>query len=158
MISRKRRRARRQAEIAREIDHRETRRMTDEDMRKAREIIAAAGLGSADTVAPASIPALLAYAERELEKRLADEAEAFTAEIDNMFHVERGIDDIEVYLGGRPMRYQPVFRYWTICYTYDAGTDDAYQVRAGAYADEALCDINVALNASLLAEKQEVWF
>jgi hypothetical protein len=54
--------------------------------------------------------------------------------------------------------HQPIFRYWTICYTYNAGTEDAYQTWQGAYANETLCDINVTLNASLLAEKQEVWF
>jgi hypothetical protein len=54
--------------------------------------------------------------------------------------------------------YQPKFRYWTIVYTYYAGTDDAYEVRQGAYADETLCDTNVALNASLHARKEAVWF
>lgn len=52
------------------------------------------------------------------------------------------------------MTYQPTFRYWTISYTYPDGSE----VRAGAYADKTIAEINAALNAPLSATVEGVWF
>lgn len=50
--------------------------------------------------------------------------------------------------------YQPKFRYWTIVYTYP----DGYEVRAGAYADRAMAQMNANLNPDLEPAVCEVWY